>query len=116
PARASNVRGRIRASKPADESHAGRRCDTALELWPDGTSHHRDGRGSGMTPASVDGAVMTAPAAGFSLDAASGGRATLRLSGDWRVESRRPSFAELCAALDRQPGIRALDFDTAALA
>jgi len=69
-----------------------------------------------MTPATTDRAAAAAPAGSFSLEPASGGRATLRLAGDWHIESRFPAFTELRTALTRQPGIRALDFETGTLA
>jgi phospholipid/cholesterol/gamma-HCH transport system permease protein len=69
-----------------------------------------------MTSAAIDGAAAAAPPGTFSLEARPGGLATLRLSGDWQIGSRVPSFADLRAALAQQPGIRTLDFETGALA
>jgi phospholipid/cholesterol/gamma-HCH transport system permease protein len=68
-----------------------------------------------MTPATTHGAVSAAPAGAFALEPAPAGRVTLRLSGDWHIGSRFPSFSELRAALTAQPGTRQLDFETGGL-
>jgi len=67
-----------------------------------------------MTAATVGGTTGSVPGR-LTFEPAGGGRATLRLSGDWHIGSRFPAFADLQAALAQQPGIRTLEFDTTAL-